>query len=358
MIEGHRASLGEAGFAHNGDAYQQSEREYRKGYSAPNRLRDNIAAAHQTKLWRTVSVALTDHAVAGGLTLMVAWSWVKVSPGAGLAAAVPALVGVARQLRGLENLAHEGSHSNWSRRHRKLNDALAYALAAFPTGQRLSSYRASHLRHHGKFGTDEDPDMQRYRELGIEEIDRECMVAFAKAVAVRLVRYQLGWLRELGTDLQTSLTPLVWAVVAVGIPCASLLGPAAGVVAAVCWLFAMLFTLPVIRFIAEADEHSYRGTATVFDATISNLGTVQRFLFHPHADGYHTVHHMWPGIPHHALSKIHALLMAEDPNFAQRIRVRTQLLMKPSTLRVEGDAIHDVSTALYAPRKGRTVDST
>ena len=303
---------------------------YKRGYTAPKRLRNELAAAHRTRPWRTVWSAAADHTVAGGLALAVAWLWVQVSPLAGTVLAIPASVGMARHLRGLENLVHEGSHSNWSRQHRRANDLLAYVMAAFPTGQRLQYYRDSHLLHHGRFGTGLDPDRRRYQELGVEVIGRDSLVGFTKEVAVRLLRYQIGWLRELRTDIRALLTPVAWAIGGVGGPAALALGAPGGVVAAGVWLGSMMVVLPVIRFVAEADEHSYSDSSTVFDATISNTGWVQRVLFHPHADGYHTVHHMWPGIPHHALRRVHYMLMSEDPEFAGRIRTRSRVLSSPT----------------------------
>ncbi|MEW2082415.1 fatty acid desaturase [Streptomyces sp. NPDC005283] len=104
------------------------------------------------------------------------------------------------------------------------------------------------------------------------------------------------------------------------------------------WLFAHLVLLPPLRLVAEADEHVYSDARTVFDATVSNTGRLQRSFFHPHADGYHTVHHMWPGIPHHSLRRIHRLLLAEDAEFARRIRTRDGVLTSPGDVSPPGPA--------------------
>jgi fatty acid desaturase len=69
-------------------------------------------------------------------------------------------------------------------------------------------------------------------------------------------------------------------------------GPVAGLITTAEWLVAFPVALPLVRFVAESSEHVYEGTSTVFDATITNLGFLQRFMFHPHNDGYHTVHHL------------------------------------------------------------------
>lgn len=47
-------------------------------------------------------------------------------------------------------------------------------------------------------------------------------------------------------------------------------------------------------------------------------------------DGFHTVHHMWPGVPHHALRLLHATLLTEDAaGYAARLRNRTSVLQSP-----------------------------
>ncbi|MER5357178.1 fatty acid desaturase family protein [Streptomyces sp. NPDC002785] len=306
----------------------RAARAYAKGYTAPSRLRQDIKDAHRTRLWVTVSCALLDHLVAGLAAGAAAWL-IMHHP---VVSIVPALLAgalIARQLRALENLVHEASHYNWSRHRRRLNDVLGYLLAAAPTGSRISAYRTSHLLHHGRFGTAEDPDRYRYAELDLEALPRTSLGAFAAGVTRRLLRYQLGWLRELRTNALAPLVTLLWSAVCVGAPTALLLGPRTGAVAVGVWLFAHFVLLPPLRLVAEADEHVYSDARTVFDATVSNTGRLQRLLFHPHADGYHTVHHMWPGVPHHALRYVHRLLMSEDAEFARRIRTRDAVLRSP-----------------------------
>lgn len=124
---------------------------------------------------------------------------------------------------------------------------------------------------------------------------------------------------------------IVWLGMFVILPFIALTGDVTGgVLAAFVWLLGYGLALPVIRFIGESSEHIYSDSDTVFDATISNLGLLQRFLIHPHNDGYHTVHHMWPGIPHHALRRLHTTLTSQDPErYARRLRDRTRVLQYP-----------------------------
>jgi len=84
----------------------------------------------KTNLGLSVLTALGLHASVVALALAHLWlfRWV---PLLGILAYCPVAVLIARQLRGLENLVHEGAHWNWTRR-RLLNDVLVDLMAAFP----------------------------------------------------------------------------------------------------------------------------------------------------------------------------------------------------------------------------------
>jgi fatty acid desaturase len=309
---------------------QQNQIGYKRGYSPPRESRDFIAACHRTRLGRTVVAAATDHLIAVATVCIAAFTSIHLSRWVGGLLTAFALVIMARQLRALECLVHEASHFNWSRLHRTANDALAAVLAGAPTGAKIRDYRESHLLHHGKFGTNVDPDWSRYQELDIETIPRSDPAQFTLAVAKRLAKYQVGWLRSIGVQPLQILLPLIWPGIFVLIPAWAAFDGAVAVLATNIWIASYLFALPVIRFLGESSEHQFINAGTVFDATITNIGFIQRLLIHPHNDGYHTIHHMWPGVPHFALARLHRHLSVEDPFcYAQRLRYRTRLLESP-----------------------------
>lgn len=303
---------------------------YKRGYNVPASLRPAIKDAHRTRLGVTAGLAVIDAVSIAGMAIVAGLFFIWLHPWAAALAGVAAVIVIARQLRALENLVHEASHYNWSRHHRKVNDFLATAVAALPVGARIADYRAGHLRHHGAFGTRTDPDLLRYQALHLESLDRRSLPTFTSAVVRRLPAYQRGWFREIGVNPLVSLLPLGWAVLFIGIPATTLAGPQTAGPALAVWAVGYLVALPAIRFVAESSEHIYAGTSTVFDATISNLGWLQRHLFHPHNDGYHTVHHMWPGVPHHQLARLHRRLLSDDPSgYGDRLRYRTKVRQHP-----------------------------
>jgi fatty acid desaturase len=72
-----------------------------------------------------------------------------------------------------------------------------------------------------------------------------------------------------------------------------------------------------MRFLAEVSEHMGLEWTTEFGTTRNKLGWVQDHIMHPHGDGYHLVHHLYPQIPHHNLPKAHQLLM-QDPVYREK----------------------------------------
>ncbi len=307
-------------------------KSFPRGYRNPPQLRAEIAAAHRTGFFRTSASALTDGLAIQLLLVLAAVILVRDLPLLWESLlAIITIVLCGRQFRALECLVHEAAHFNWSRGHRVANDLAANLLAGFPCGAQLTGYRRSHLLHHGRFGTTEDPDRRRYEELQLEDLPRTSALAYVGAMLPRLYRYQLSWLRESGNPAEIGKA-LLWAVLMVVTPSYLLGQTPAALLAAGLWALSFFGSLTVIRFVAEANEHQYRTGTTVFSATVSNLGWIQRAVFHPHGDGYHSVHHLWPGVPHHRIARLHETLLDKDPVYAANVLVRTATLSQPKAI--------------------------
>ena len=231
----------------------------------------------------------------------------------------------ARQMRGLECLVHEASHYNWVRKHR-LNDNLANMLAAWPVLSQVATYRKTHLLHHLRLGTDADTDLIRWRQLKLHELDRNRPIAFMIGLAKRIVPYVPGWWWAIGVDPATITRFALWHVLLIGLIAAFTFSvPTAVLIWVFGWLIPLFVVLPVIRFIGELEEHNYPLTS-VIESTNTNIGVVHRLLIHPHGDGYHTLHHIFPTIPFFRIGAVHRHLMAVDPDYASKVPIRYRVL--------------------------------
>jgi fatty acid desaturase len=306
-----------------------SESSYPRGYRAPRALEEKIKKAHATRTVFTLVAILSDYCYSFGAIWLAYAAWRSAGALIGIAVSGLACIVVARGQRALEALLHEGAHKNWSRRAR-LNSTLCTILAATPVIADVREYWNTHRLHHSHYGTGRDTDRVRYVELLLDDLDRSSLRRFAAGIIMRLPRYVAGWYRAVGSNKSTVARFAIW----LGFVCAAswmVSGEwAAGVFVPSCWLVGLALVLPVIRIIGEAAEHTYLDGDTVFDTTVTNCGLIHRLIFHPHGDGYHLVHHMWPGVPHHAIRKLHHTMMAHDlENYAKRAKVRTHVLQEP-----------------------------
>lgn len=217
-----------------------------------------------------------------------------------------------RSMRGLECLVHEASHYNVTK-NKAINDIIGNVFAAFPVFSNVNNYRISHTRHHSQLGRNGDPDLPRHIDLNLTEIDRARPIQFTIRILACLPSYVPGWWKAIGTTWKIFLVGVLWHTTFVILP-ATVFGGLE--VALYFWTLTyfvpFFFFLPILRLIGEAAEHDYTEEQCIALTTFSNTGIIHRLVFHPHGDGYHTLHHLFPFIPHYRLHKLDALLASHD----------------------------------------------
>lgn len=237
------------------------------------------------------------------------------------------LLCMVRQLRGLENIVHFGSHLNFSK-NQKLNDFLVNVLAAYPVFQKVESYRSFHHRHHTQFGRANDPCKARLVRLG--QILRSDGHAAGRYLQF-LVYGMLSFYRDIGTNPSVIVRGLIWHAL-LFFPL-FFLNPAYSLFHACCWLVAALLILPIVRTVAEFSEHEYDDESNEGNSTFNNISLSDLVLLHPAGDAYHLIHHLFPAIPWWNQARAHNYLMAND--YAYRVLMHRsgflQRLAKPCT---------------------------
>lgn len=268
-------------------------------------------------------------AAATALTIVAA-----TAPAGGVSAAVilgfsypVAALFIARQQRGLELMVHDASHSTWHRVRRDLHSQWADLLVAFPVLSTVATYWSSHRLHHGHYGAGLDPCRRRFRKMGLDHVDLSSRWKIARAVLRWLPSYNAEYYKEIGSaSASVWCCFALWHMLVVLLPLTAILIALAGFAPlqslglafaawVIFWVIPAIAVLPVLRSIAEAEEHDYGRGDTEFTTTFTNIGWIHVLLLHPFNDAYHLVHHMFPAIPAVNHHKVHALLIKHDPAY-------------------------------------------
>src|SRR5512139_269827 len=139
---------------------------------------------------------------------MVASNWLLVFAAMALVAWAPnpltivvALFVIATRQLGMAILMHEAAHRTLFR-NRRLNDWAGNWLAAYPVWAEVAPYRAYHLVHHTRTGTDQDPDLglaapvpitrDSFRRKVWRDLSGQTGIKQARAVFLR----DVGWARD------------------------------------------------------------------------------------------------------------------------------------------------------------------
>jgi fatty acid desaturase len=273
-------------------------------------LNNALKALQRPRTWATLRALATDWVTIGIAAGGSLWLFREhgLSTSTILAYGL-ALIVIGSRQKGLENITHEGAHFSLSS-NPKINDWIVRWLSGIwiAPGYNVKSQRKSHVaNHHGHFGNPQlDVEFYGYMDLGLGTLPSPSRAQSLRILFMALLR-KTWW--RLNSDFGS-----FWGI----------RGVAAVGASAVLWYFGLL--LPVLmywfvplfvvylpmRFLAEASEHVGLGFSTEFGTTRNKLGWFQEYIMHPHGDGYHIVHHLYPRIPHQNLARAHRLLMTDS----------------------------------------------
>lgn len=299
-----------------------------RGYSTnhlPDQVQTRLKAFEETSLPGSLTDCVLYFASIAAVAVLCIMVW-QTSMLAGLFCYAFGLLLIARQIRGLELMVHDASHWCWQKENKQLNDLLANCFVSYPTMGTVGTYRKGHFIHHGTYAGEQDPCKRRFASMGLGEVDLSTKWAIMRAVLRWLPKYNLVYYTEIGSKSFSMLGSwALWHLVVFILPLSLIFNvQQALLIWAMFWLVPMLISLPVLRSIAEAEEHDYERGDTEFESTYTNDGLIHHLLWHPWNDGYHQVHHMFPNISARHHHRVHKLLMVHDEIYkAGPIRTKT-----------------------------------
>jgi fatty acid desaturase len=256
----------------------------------------------------------------------------------------------ARQL-GMAIVMHEAAHRTLFR-DRRLNDWAGNWLGAYPIWAEVAPYRAYHLVHHTRTGTDQDPDLglaapfpitpSSFRRKVWRDLSGQTGWKQAKAVFRRDVGWARGARNQRALGMNEGQQPDVgWHKLA---PIAITNGALLAILALaghpalyLLWVAAWLTTYRLVSRLRSIAEHGMvpdhldpmRNTRTTL------AGWWERLLIAPNRVNFHLEHHLLMTVPHHNLPRLHRLLRGRGAIDETCITPGYLAVVRAATSRVE-----------------------
>lgn len=238
-----------------------------------------------------------------------------------------ALVIIGNRQRALGNLLHEASHGNLSV-HRRANDCLAHLFLAAPLLTSLPFYRDQHARHHAWLGDlQRDPDVLPQLAHDGDQWYHTYVRCLTKSTMFR--GSVLGHFSGQNLSRHQQLVIVAWWIpVDLSMAVANL-----HFAMAFCalWLGARATVFHAITTFREMTDHYGLEPGGIFSFTreIPDIGLLSTLL-HPHHNGYHLTHHLFPAVSYYQLPRLHAQLMTLDDYRRRALVCEAYLNSSPS----------------------------
>jgi len=234
-----------------------------------------------------------------------------------------AILVIGTRMRAIATLVHEASH--WTLFKARWLNQLIGSVVAWTIFQSLLQYRHSHLRHHSELGHPEkDPDYRNYRDQGLFEAtphtfltDHLWPLLFGLKSVVNFLNLMKDRFLPQSGDKVTVKT-LVDYVGFIGFWTA-ILGLALwfGALKEVLlfWIVPYFTTFQAANWLIEVSEHfpMIQDEQTNVFMTRNRRGSAfESALTGIHGEGWHLIHHLFPGLPYWTLKDAHAVLMQDE----------------------------------------------
>lgn len=210
---------------------------------------------------------------------------------------------------------------------KRWNDRLARLFLAWPLFLSLGRMREAHFAHHRHLKTELDPEHAhlRYVEFRYPKRPAELLFVFLGDLSgINFIRYRVPkWLRLAGSlgktvrhmDRETGQRLVFMATGAVGL---TVLG--GWEIFLLCGVLPYATVYQALNRLRLSTEHIHVSEARVFQTRSVKAVWIERVLLSPHNLGFHTEHHLYPGVPFYRLPALHQKLM-EEPLYRTHVQL-------------------------------------
>jgi fatty acid desaturase len=219
---------------------------------------------------------------------------------------------LASRYRAFEILVHEASHNNVFNT-RRYNRMLQF-LFAYPVFLYVQKYVSIHLAHHRLIGDFEnDPDILIYKKWGLDKLPQNKLwILYIRPLILYFTfdYFRTTFLNFWKVKEERFGKLLYWVVILLIIWATNTIP-----IFLLYYCVPFLLLLPILRFYARANEHTGVDFEIANKSARNNIGFFHNYILHPHGDGYHQIHHLFPSVPFYNLSKVHQFLLNNGMEF-------------------------------------------
>jgi fatty acid desaturase len=222
------------------------------------------------------------------------------------ALAIFAILIIGNRQRALGNLLHDFAHGGFSAHAKRAADFLGTIFLTLPMFTTLKAYRKTHFAHHWFSGSPQaDPDYI---------IDESLACESRHTVFLRYILDRRIWLgnafgqwRSLTAAERARVAGWWLSVLSV---LAVFVSPQFSIFFASIWTISRFTSFHVITTFREMADHVGMQPGALMSYTRNSpLIGFWRPIIHPHNNGLHLAHHLFPRAPFYSLPALHQLLM-------------------------------------------------
>jgi fatty acid desaturase len=298
--------------------------------------------------WHGLMQLVEDWVIIALAVFASRWTWQHLPLIVGGMVYFVAILIIGARMRALADLLHQSTHKTLAK-----NKILNFVLGTFPSGylvlQSYSGYRSSHVfLHHGHFGDSKlDPDYIGLQESGLyganleaNSLRRYLWNIVHPATTLTYLRYLLkNRILNSQEELREKLVRLVYVIVLNSI----FIGLGWGWLLVLYWWVPLLTTAnwigafielfehyPLMEVTSEGIEGKFKNPQTqipnpksvdLFMSRNRICSPVANFWVGTHWEGYHLLHHLFPGIPSWRYKQAHQIL-SKDKVYASHHQER------------------------------------